>query len=68
MKMTPDEAINAATILGAKALEMDHKYGSIMPGKMASLILTEPIPSLSYLPYHFGAAPICSIFLKGKLI
>lgn len=68
MKMSPEEAINAATIMGAKALEMEADYGSIKRGKMANLIVTEPIPSVNYLPYHFGEAPISSIFLKGKLI
>lgn len=68
MKMKPKEAINAATIYGAKALEMEHLYGSIKTGKMASLIITHPISSLSFIPYNFGQSSICSVILKGKLI
>ena len=68
MKMKPAEAINAATKIGARALEMEASYGSIKPGKIASLIITDPIPSIDYLPYHFGHAPISSVILKGILI
>jgi imidazolonepropionase len=46
--MTPEEAINAATINGAFAMELQNKVGSITVGKEASFILTEPIPSLYY--------------------
>lgn len=54
MKMTPEEAINACTINGAAAMEVDQMLGSIAIGKKANLIITKPIPSLAYLPYAFG--------------
>ena len=65
MKMTPEEAINAATINGAYALNLSHKVGSISKGKLANFIITKPIKSYSYIPYSFTNNCIENIFLKG---
>ena len=54
MRMFPEEAMNAATINGAFAMELEKEVGSITAGKKANLIVTKPIPSLVYLPYAFG--------------
>lgn len=54
MKLTPEEAINAATLNGAAALELSNKVGSIAKGKQARLIITKPIESLTEIPYRFG--------------
>ena len=54
-RLTPAEAINAATINGAAALEWSDAYGSITPGRRAAFFLTQPLPSLAYLPYAFGS-------------
>lgn len=54
LKMTPEEAINAVTINGAAAMELEQEMGSIRVGKKAKLIITKPIPSLAYLPYDYG--------------
>ncbi|OJR69975.1 imidazolonepropionase, partial [Escherichia coli] len=55
MKMTPEEAINAATINGAYAMGLQQEYGSITKGKKASLIITKPLNSFYELPYAFGS-------------
>jgi len=55
MKMTPEEAINACTMNGAIAMELQDTLGSISIGKKAKLIITKPISSLAYLPYSFGS-------------
>lgn len=68
MKMLPEEAINAATINGACAMEVQHICGSIAKGKQANLILTRPIPSLAYLPYAFGSNLIRQVMLNGEFI
>lgn len=68
MKMTPEEAVNAATINGAAAMELTGTTGSITPGKMANLIITRPMPSLAYYPYAFGNHPISKVIIKGKQI
>jgi imidazolonepropionase len=65
--MTPEEAINAATINGAFALEMTNKVGEIEAGKLANLIITEEIPSISYLPYSFGENNIEQVIINGKV-
>jgi imidazolonepropionase len=67
MKMLPEEAINAATINGAAALELSGQIGSIAPGKQANLFITRPMPSLAYLPYSFGQSQIKTIILNGKV-
>lgn len=68
MKMLPEEAINAATINGAYAMELQDEVGSITVGKKANLILTKPIPSLSYLPYAFGSNCIDRVMISGEWI
>ncbi|MAY82761.1 MAG: imidazolonepropionase [Flavobacteriales bacterium] len=64
--MTPEEAINAATINGAFALEMTNKVGEIEAGKLANLIITEEMPSMTYLPYSFGENNIEQVIINGK--
>ena len=68
MKMLPEEAINAATINGAYAMELENELGSITIGKKANLIFTKPIPSIGYLPYSFGANCIDKVMLGGEVI
>ncbi|GGW85536.1 imidazolonepropionase [Salegentibacter mishustinae] len=68
MKMTPEEAINAATINGAYALELSETHGSITKGKQANFILTKEIPSYTFLPYAFGTNSIESVFINGKAV
>ncbi|WP_028891097.1 imidazolonepropionase [Tenacibaculum sp. 47A_GOM-205m] len=66
MKMTPEEAINAATINGAYAMNLSEEVGSITKGKKANLILTKEIPSYGFLPYSFGSNLIDSVFINGN--
>jgi len=66
MKMTPEEAINAATINGAYAMGLEKELGSITKGKIANLILTKEINSYASIPYNFGSNKIEKVFLKGK--
>jgi imidazolonepropionase len=61
MKMLPEEAINAATINGAYAMELQNEVGSIT-------IFTKPIPSLAYLPYSFGNNLIDKVMIKGLFV
>jgi imidazolonepropionase len=68
MKMLPEEAINAATINGASAMEIERDYGSITVGKKANLIFTKPVPSLAYLPYFFGNNLIDKVMIHGTFI
>lgn len=65
MKMTPEEAINAATLNGAYAMGVAKELGSITVGKIANLIMTKPIHSYASIPYHFGSNLIEDVFLKG---
>lgn len=68
MKMLPEEAINAATINGAYAMGIEEEAGSITIGKTANLIITKPMPSLSYLPYAFGSNLIDKVLIKGEIL
>ena len=68
MKLLPEEAINAATINGAYAMELGNELGSITPGKRANLIFTKPIPSIAYLPYAFGSNLIEKVMINGAFI
>ncbi|TAN14127.1 MAG: imidazolonepropionase [Chitinophagaceae bacterium] len=66
MKMLPEEALNAATLNGAAAMEVENQLGSITRGKKANVMITKPIPSLPYLPYSFGENLISRVILNGK--
>ena len=68
MKMTPEEAINAATINGAYAMGISETHGSITKGKKANFIISKPIHSYFQLPYEFGTNLIEQVFISGKLI
>ena len=68
MKMLPEEAINAATINGAYAMEVQDQAGSITIGKKANLIFTKPVPSLAYLPYSFGTNLIDKVMMNGGFL
>jgi imidazolonepropionase len=67
MRMLPEEAINAATLNGAYAMEIENEVGSITVGKRANFILTKPVPSLAYLPYSFGENWIDKVYINGIL-
>lgn len=67
MNMLPEEAINAATINGARAMELEADYGSIAVGKVANVFISTPIPSLAYLPYAFGSNLVDTVILQGKV-
>lgn len=66
LKMLPEEAINAASINGAAAMELENEVGSITIGKRANFILTKKIPSIGYLPYSFGQTQIDQVFINGQ--
>jgi len=68
MKLTPEEAINAATINGAYAMGIANEYGSITKGKKANLMITKAIPSYNYLPYAFGDNHIEQVIINGECI
>ncbi len=68
MKLTPEEAINAATINGAYAMGISTMYGSITRGKKANIIITKPINSYNNLPYAFGDNLIDQVIISGRRI
>ncbi|WP_316735540.1 imidazolonepropionase [Pedobacter aquatilis] len=67
LKMQPEQAINAASLNGAAAIEISNDYGSIAIGKKANLFITKPMPSIAYLPYSFGETQIETIILNGEI-
>jgi imidazolonepropionase len=68
MKLTPEEAINAATINGAYAMNLSDKLGSISKGKLANFLITKPITSYNFIPYNFGNSCVDQVYIKGEKI
>ena len=68
LKLSTEQAINAATINGAYAMGVSDKTGSITKGKIANLLITEKIDSIDDLPYYFGDSLIEKVLIKGKKI
>lgn len=65
-RLTPEEAINAATINGAYAMGLSQTIGSITRGKSANFFITKPINSYAFLPYSFANHHIESVYINGK--
>lgn len=66
MRLLPEEAINAATINSAYAMGLSEDYGSIEVGKVANFFITEPIPSINFIPYAYTTPIIQKVFLRGE--
>lgn len=65
MKMTPEEAINAATINGAYAMGVSDQLGSISVGKKANLIITKILNHYNEIPYNFSNNVIEQVIING---
>ena len=68
MNMTPEEAINAATLNGAYAMGLEKEVGSIAKGKLANLIVLENNATLNSIPYSFGRSVIEEVWVNGRKI
>ena len=68
LKMQVNESLNAATINGAIAMGIEDKAGKIEAGKPANLLLSKPIPSLSFIPYHFGQSSLEKVMVNGEFL
>ena len=67
MKLTPEQAINAATINSAYAMGISDKLGSIEVGKKANVFISKEINSYAFLPYSFGSNLIETVILNGEI-
>jgi imidazolonepropionase len=67
-KLLPEEALNAVTLNGAAAIELSNELGSISKGKRANVLITKPLPSWGAIPYEFGANPVRTVLIDGKVI
>ena len=67
MKMTPAEAITAATFNASCAIGENNKIGSIEIGKQADIIILD-CPNYMFIPYHFGINLVNKVIKKGKMI
>ena len=68
MKMTPEEAINAATINGAYAMGISETHGSITKGKKANFIITKPLENYYEIAYSFALNLIDEVYIEGKIV
>ena len=66
LRMTPREALCAATLNGACAMGLSRDYGSITVGKVANFFLTRPMPSIEYFTYAYQTPLIDRVFLRGE--
>ena len=66
MRMTPTEALNAATINGAAAMGISHDFGSITVGTVANFFITKPMPSPEFFVYAYSTPLISRTFLRGE--
>ncbi len=67
MKMDPAEALSAATINGAHALQIGHRAGSLECGKQADIVILD-VPDYREIPYWFGVNPVRMTIKQGKVV
>lgn len=67
-RMLPNEVVNAATLNGAFAMNVQDVLGSIAVGKKASFFITKPLNSLAELLYYFGENNIDQVVVNGNLV
>lgn len=67
LKMTPEEAINAVTINGAAAMELQNMTGTIKVGKRADIIITNPMANMAHIPYDYGNNPVERMIVGGLI-
>ena len=68
MKLTPVQSLNACTLNGAYAMGLSDVCGSVTRGKLANLIITRPMKSLTMIPYCHQTPFIDRVMLKGRLV
>tara|TARA_B100001109_G_scaffold246964_1_gene236265 strand:+ start:1698 stop:2930 length:1233 start_codon:yes stop_codon:yes gene_type:complete len=66
LKLSTEQAINAATLNGAYAMGVSQTTGSITKGKAANIIITSEIDSINELPYFYGDNLIDKVLINGK--
>lgn len=66
MRMTPTEALHAATLNGAAAMGLSHDFGSITVGKVANFFISKPLPSPEFFTYAYSTPLIEQVFLRGR--
>jgi imidazolonepropionase len=67
-RLTPEEALNATTLNTAYAMGVSDEVGSITMGKLANLIITQPMTQLEFMPYYYGANKVAKMILNGKFV
>ncbi len=67
-RLTPEEALNATTLNTAYAMGVSDEVGSITKGKLANLIVTQPMTQLEFMPYYYGANKVAKMMLNGKFV
>lgn len=67
-KLTPEEGLNATTLNTAYAMGVSDMLGSITRGKIANVIITQPMTQLEYMPYYYGANKVAKVILNGKMM
>ena len=67
-RLTPEEGLNATTLNTACAMGVSDELGSITRGKIANLIITQPMTQLEYMPYYYGANKVAKVILNGKMM
>lgn len=68
MGMRTEEAINAATLNGAAAMDLLQRHGSVDRGMKASFFITEPLPGLDYFSYAYSSQLIRNVMVSGEWI
>lgn len=67
MKMLPEEVINASTLNGAYAMDLQQELGTIALGKKANVFITKRIPGYEFMPYAYGSNKVETVIINGQI-
>jgi imidazolonepropionase len=65
-RLLPLEAIAAATLNGAAAMDLAHEVGTLSPQRLANFILTHPLDGLIDIGYRFDENPVAAVYIRGR--
>lgn len=67
MGLLPSEAVAAATLNGAAAMDLSREVGALGRGFRANFMVTHPMEGLQDIAYRFSDAVVDKVFINGEI-
>ncbi|HEC34916.1 MAG TPA: imidazolonepropionase, partial [Anaerolineae bacterium] len=67
LRLTPAQALVAATLNSAYAVDVEEEVGSLQPGRAADILVLN-LPDVHHLGYRFGTNPVERVVKEGQMV